>query len=302
MSKENKNMPVAKEKSSDLATYEDIEKAFGGHTGSDYEKSSASFPYLLIMHAQTNDETFVDSGKPDASDYGKLWIRSEANHRSEMKNQVSGTLIKEQKGAEYWVDGKQVFAANRFISEDEKYDLIEEYPPVTNRDKPNNIIKIVLKLDTPFELNNGESHEFVLMTIKGGSFMPYNQGVKDKQAKLFAESNQLQKMVNVNRVPVTFWNLKVGVKQDVNDSGNKYYRYAFDISENDPSTAIANSQHVKELIDFDLITMRPYADKNNAKSESNTAEEAEVVDNSEIVEEKFENTEDGVIDVNNLPF
>lgn len=290
---------IARAKSNIIATPEQLRDAFGGYIGSDYSRMGTNYPYLIILQSDKTLENFVDGGKITTEQYGKLFVRSSnKNHSKDLLDEVSGTVVKEQKGAELWIENKQVFYSNHFVSADMKLDLAGQHN--CKPEEVRNVIKLLIKLDEPITLYNEEVYEFVVITVKGDSFMPYNEEVKEKQQEIFLESEQFRSMGirNVASVPVSFWNITFGSRLKTKDK-RKYYVFTFRVRENKSEVAFSLADAVKEASNFDLISMRPI----NVKFEEEPEEG--VIDNTVEAEEVL-NTKPEVkaepINPDDLPF
>lgn len=267
---------VATTQSGPVATAEDFSKTFGDYTGSDYSRGGASYPNLIILQSTQTLDNFIEGGKIPTDNFGKLFIRSNnKNHVSDLRDSISGIIIKEQKGAELWVDNKQVFSANHHINAEKKMELANRFNCKIEDVK--NVVKLLLLLVPKEKLYNEEEYEYAILTIKGAGFLPYGEQVKDVQQALFLESPQFKSMglTNVSQVPVVFWSLKVSSKY-VDDKAQKrqYYVYDFKLGQNKSETAFKLSNQMKEAAAFDLISMRKISDMNEP-SVSESYQEAE---------------------------
>jgi hypothetical protein len=301
----NKQLGHIEKPDAKVATAMDFNAAFGDYTGSDYNRGGTSYPYLLIMQSDKQFDNFIDGEKMTKETYGKLFVRSQdKNHISDLKNTFQGIVIKEQQGAELWKDNKCLFTANHFVNAEMKQELSMKHGVDVKEVK--NVIKLLVKLTPKNKLFNGEENEFAMITIKGASFMPYNEQVKEKQQELFVKSEQMKAMgiPNVSKVPVVFWTLDISSKP-VTEKGRTYYVFDFKVSETPAEVAFGLKDAMKEAGNFDLISMRAIGAASAQEEQPQERYQAEAPADYTPVEsdgEVVDASEATLVDPDSLPF
>jgi hypothetical protein len=277
---------------------ENVRAAFGNYTGSDYSISSISYPYLIILQSDKTYENFFDGEDLTKKEHGKLFIRSSnKNHSEDLMDSVQGILIKEQKGAELWSENRFLWSkSGGFANSSEKEQVSDKYG--VDPSEIRNVIKLLIRLPKTVTLKNGEKHNLVILTIKGSSFMPYNETVKAEQKKLFMESEEIKRLGYkfIEELPVVFWGLTISAKEQIHPTNKrKYYIWDFKVRVVPTNTALALKGTMDEAGKYDLISMKPISDlvapEVIAKEEE--YEEVEEVDEiTEIEEDNEQNWED----------
>lgn len=284
---------------------ESLKEAFGGYTGSDYSSGGSGYPYLTILQKNSTTDNFNDANEIAQGDYGKIYVRQSVNSRNDLMDSVQGVVIKEQKGAELWVEGQCVFTANHFVNAEEKSELALKHNCEPHDVK--NVIKVLVRLVKPVKNATGDDITHAVFTVKGASFMPYNKQVKEKQQLLFTKSGQFMEMGirAVEDVPVVFWLLNITSDLVVDNQRNRsYFTYKFDVKEMPAEKAFTLKDDMVQVASFDLISMSEMSEKKETlESKSVVNESAKQVE----VIEKMESGDDEVvegdfIDPEDLPF
>jgi len=247
---------------------EELIKTFGASTGSNVSKSGGGYPYINILQSDKQAEKFSDPENINMKDdYGKMYIRSRnSNSTKDLVSEIKGTIIKEQKGSELWVNGEQVYAKSNDTASQEEKDRVFG----THSAYPTNVIKMLIKLEVPQTLGNGEEYQFVMVTIKGSSWGGYFDLV-EAQKKLVLESNEIGGALDA--IHVCFWNLTLKttkMEKNVNGQKRKWYAFEFGVELNSIDKAKGFIGDMGESESIDLIRI----------GSTNTVAEAEVVNQS----------------------
>ena len=291
---------MTKKKQEITLTAEDYYAEFGGYTGSDYETSGRFYPNLVILQNAETLKNFVDGQDVKMSAFGSIFVRSaNKNHSSDLRSSLSGTIIKEQKGAELWLENRQVeHLSGRFYSQQEKEILMQNYGIVDNKNAPRNIVKLLIKLDEKMVLQNGEEFEYVILTVKGASFGNYFD-FKNQQKSLLIISPDLRamKVRNIDETVVTFWHILLNTKTETFDHdgvSSDSFLWNFDVELNSWETVKSLKDDLQNAKDFDLITMKDI-------SESVESENIESVETVKVIEApKIKNLAISIEELNNM--
>lgn len=269
-----------------------VPEGFPPVTGIEEREQRAGYPYLLLLKDLKTASDFSDAKNIAISALGKYFIKSNnGNHSADFMDKVKGTLIKEQFGYEMWIDGKQVEAGKGSLSKEQKQQLIEAYGVEGEKNKkkhPANVIKILIKLEQPWRLRNGEIKTFVAFTVKGSTYMAYIEQVLNARKKIMLNDTELQKMYQTNdhqRVHATWWELEMTSEfvKGTNADGQsvEYWQPVFTVTKNGIDKARALAADIVTADEFDLIRMRPInSEPVEAGDEEVTADE--VVSDGEV--------------------
>lgn len=292
----------------------EVKEAFGDYTGTNYPVNNKSYPYIVILQSDKTYDAFADGDNITRKLHGKMFIRSaNKNHIKDLRDVIQGVIIKEQRGAELWSENNFLWSkGNDFAFAEEKQSVADKFG--VNIREVKNVIKLLIKLASPLELENGEVYEFAVITIKGASFMPYNDQVKDKQKELIQTDPQLKDLGynTVDQVPVVFWFLTIRSKL-INDTTNKrdYYVYDMDVQTIPVEKAMNLKDTMVEAGNYDLISMRSVGSEAPAvqgepvveKRAEESVEATEVIEDEDpVAEEEINGNEETIIDPDDLPF
>lgn len=261
-----------------ILSSDSILQEFGGVIGTDIQGGGSFYPNIVILQSDKTFSQFSDGDTLTLKSMGKLFIRSKAgNHSSDLVETISGTLIKEQHGCEYWVDGRLVYSENRYITAEEKEDLKKQYGGNEDRgEKPTNMIKMIIKLDNPITLVNGEKYEYAVYTVKGASFGSHGE-MKEQQKQLLVNAGT---EVPVGKMPVTFWHLDISSTLiDDKVKKNKYYVAKFLVKLNDIETA---KSFKKDLVDADKINLFDMMGRKEDVRPNDLVEDGTIIDPNDL--------------------
>jgi hypothetical protein len=275
-SKVKKEVAVAKREEMTPAI---LKETFGDVTGTNVSGFAGSFPYIIVLQSDKTFKQFVDGNTITTEQFGKMFIRTTAkNHSSDLRSMMSGILVKEQLGSEMWVNGKLVYSSDRYLSEGEKQDLIAKYKPNSKKgERPNNMIKLLIKFDKPYILASGDELEYGIFAIKGTNFPSHND-MRNQQKLLLATAKM---RVSPEQVPVVLWHLDISTVLTTGDYD--IYNVKFDVKMNDFATSKKYAEDMLKANSLSLFTAFAPTEEDEAieevfKDEVQPAKEAEIVD------------------------
>jgi len=281
---------VKKEKALIKADESKISTDFGGVTGSTYKKLQTSYPYLNILQSDKQVEKFSDFEDITMKDYGKLYIRSQnGNSSKDLLDKISGTIIGEQSGSELWDETGIVYGSKEFVNQDIKDKFISE-----RGSAPDNVVKLLLKLDKEIKLDNGEKYGYVMITIKRSGWGNYTKLI-EQEKNLVLNSKEIN--APLDAIPVCFFNITI-ITEKTEDKKLKrsWYNMKFDVKMNSYKESVEFSEDVKSASQVDFIRVgsgntantrkvpdKSYEDESLTKSEivgdnDNPFNEGEIVD------------------------
>jgi hypothetical protein len=240
-----------------------LAKMYGGKTGSDVQKDGANYLNLNILQSDKQFEAFADGEDITQKLYGKLFVRSgNGNTIADLVDTVTGVLIQEQRGSELWVDGKPVYSSREFANDVQKAELEKEFG-----EAPKNVVKLLLRLDTPMKLSSGETIQYAVITIKGTGWGAYRE-MMETQRKLLAAHPYLK--VPLSSLPVNFWRLVVKSKK-VEDTQNgqkrSWYMYSFVPELLEVTEAEKYRAEMMEACEIDLIRISAVSERREVEIE-----------------------------------
>lgn len=261
---ENKSLTTYKELSPAL-----IKEVFGGYTGSNISaQSRVQFPFLAKLGTEGQAEKFIEKESMSMGDFGKVFIKSaNTNHPSDLRKFVTGTILKEEQGATMWAGGRLVYSADHQINKEKIDELISKYGEEKNGkidNAPKNMYRILLALDEPIKLHNGEEYSIVCVECTADSKANYRDQVKQKQKAIYLQTPELrQAFATVDAVPVTFWHIVVAAEKFENkEKKQNYYNFKFSVELNNPARAVEvtkmdiGNATFDDLKNFSLISMQ----------------------------------------------
>lgn len=249
-------------------TGNDVRAMFGGVTGTDEAASGHQYPFLKVFaDAVKQSKRFVDAEQDGINWmklHGKLFVQSRGISSADLVDSVSGTIIKEQSGAEIldknfkvvWRKNHQVFP-----EKNKKGEYLGLYRDLkeTYGFYPKNFTRLFLALDEPMVQSNGKSYDVVIVTINGSAHYPHwVKTIKSMKYELIAKKPLAEyDFEKIGDVPVSFWHLTVGAVSDKNSMNAEYWRMDFNIDVNPLEKAIKFKSLIEEAQKYDLLTLRP---------------------------------------------
>ena len=257
------------------------------YTGHDLGSSNGYPPIVNVIQSDKQFKAFGDEGDSiTAKMYGQLFIRTEKNKLSDLCKEVSGTLLKIERGWEaYDETGKVQESGHGFIDSKTKDMLNAKYGSY-----PKNMIKLLFaplsfadtkeKLATVSEkLAAGQSsvksdYPFVIAVVKGDGFESWF-GCEKEMKRIASEEFGM----SVAKVPTVAFKLVITSKKVAGERSD-YYVLDFKIEENDPIVArqfIPFVAEVKEQSMFYKVKEKIEYEENATKTLEDISQEGEVV-------------------------
>jgi len=242
----------------------EISDLFNGYTGSDYTYFFMEYPTINILQSDKQFKHFSDGDDITTRLYGKYYVKSmNLATITDLRPTLSGTIIKEQRGAELIVDNKTVWTSNEEVWGDAKEEIEAEYgASQQKREWVSNIIKLLIKFDEPVTTSSGEELKYGVLKLKGQAKNQYKDQVKKMQSKLVQTSEEMKKykigVMALKTMKACFWHLDIGsaLYKDPNN-GMEYYIPTFKVDLLSFEEARKNIPDLEKAQSFDLISMRP---------------------------------------------
>jgi hypothetical protein len=228
---------------------------------SDYTgiSTGASMVYPPVVNILQSDKQFKAFGDAEISTklYGRVFVRTEANHPEDLVEEIVGTAIKIETGHEVRDDQTVVSSGGNMLSLEERQDIEEQGL------RPVNMTKVLIALGTPKEVSqkmdayktkleagNATSADFpfALLPIKGSSWGSWIEAQSKMQDLCHRNYGK-----DYRDTIASLFKMSIKSEKQFSAKYGDYYSFEVGIELNDPDTAAEFAPLVMEMKDFSLF-------------------------------------------------
>jgi hypothetical protein len=256
------------------------------YTGNERTSERRYPPVINILQSDKQYDAFSeeDALQITKAMYGKLFIRRDQNYLTDLKDVISGVVLKIESGYEVLeeVDGKTkiVGSGTPMIGKNSKDAWNRENPGKKYR----NMVKIVLSPETDANKVEQKIAEggmpLVMLTIKGNAWGKWFEAQKQMDSVAMASSMYGHK--KAGQLLVSAFKFEISAVKEKSEEGYEYYVPVVKVSLNDVETAYGFNAMVFKMKDLSLFYRVAEAIK---QQDEKSIPYNEGSDNTDVVEE-----------------